>query len=75
MPTLWGNIIYIDSADPAQLVVSCYNDTARADPYALHSRFSLVEWQKLGHNVGDAVQKTPSTAELVAMAREVLMML
>ena len=73
MPIMFGNTIYTDAADPAELSVGCYNDTERANPYAAHSRFTFVEWQKKGHSAGDIVRKTPTTVRLIAMARAALM--
>jgi hypothetical protein len=71
MPILWGNQIFTDSGEPAELMLTCHNDTSRdrADP---QSRYSLTEWQALGHSVGDTVAKTPSNAELIQSAKALL---
>ena len=70
----WCVMMCADSGDPSDLVLTCHNDTSRnrADP---QSRYSLTEWQALGHSVGDAVAKTPNSTELIAKAKALLQLL
>ena len=35
---------------------------------------TIASWQALGHDLGTTVAKTPPTAQIIAMAREVLLM-
>ena len=70
-PIMYGNTIVTDAADASLLQVTCHNDTART-AYVPHMRYTLADWQALGHNVGDTVAKTPSNDVLISQARQLL---
>lgn len=72
-PIMYGNKILSDAADPSALQITCHNDTSRT-AYVPHTHYNLVEWQALGHNVGDTVAQTPSNDALISSARQLLSM-